>query len=145
MQVSLQQSASTGRELSSELSRITRQTVLYTPFTTPDAISFDIKRAMLWDVLEALSASGKVEIGGDDFSKLKRIRQSLAGGEKMAVCMHGVTVKRMVREIASLSGLPIRVTAGDPQTVVNLSVKDVTLEEFLVQLSSQSGVEISSR
>lgn len=145
MQVSIQQTASNSTQLSSELARVTGQPIVFTPFNGDGAISFDVKRAVLWDVLDAMSQSGKVEIGGEDFSKLKRIRSALVTGEKMAFCVHNVSVQRIVSELTSLSGLPIRATSGDPKNVVNLSVKNVSLEEFLAQMGTQSGVEISLR
>jgi hypothetical protein len=145
MQVSTRQTKSTSKKVASELSHITGQSVVFTPFKADDAISFDVKRAALWDVLEILSASGKIEIAGEDFSKLQRVRKALVTGEKMSFCVHNASVERTIAEFASLSGMPIRATSGDPKTIVTLSVKDVTFEEVLAQLSSQTGVEISMR
>lgn len=145
MQVTMQKTGGNSNQVASELARITGQPVVFAPFKANDIINLDVKRAALWDVLEMLSASGKIEIGGEDFSKLQKIRNALATGEKMSVCIHNVSVRRVVEEFSSLSGLPIRIAAGDPKTMVNLSVKDVTLEEILAQLSSQSGTEISLR
>lgn len=144
MQVSMQQ-AGNSRQLSSELARITGQPVVFTPFRVDETINLDVKRAKLWDLLEMLSASGKIEIAGDDFVKLQSIRKALVTGEKISVCIHNTTIQRIVSEFMSLSGLPIRTKSGDHKTVVSLSVKDVTLEEVLAQLSRQSGVEISVR
>lgn len=145
MRVTMQQIGSNGKQISSELARITGQPVVFTPFKADDTISLDVKRAKLWDLLEILSASGKIEIGGDDFAKLQSIRNALVTGEKISVCIQNTTIQRVIREFASLSGLRIRTTSGDPKTVVNLSVKDVTLEEILAQLSSQGNVEISMK
>lgn len=143
MQISIQQTGGNTKSVASELARITGQSVVFTPSTPDDSINLDVKRARLWDVLELLSASGKIEIGGDDFAKLQRIRKALVSGERMSVCIHNTTVQRAVNEFASLSGLPIRVTSGDPKAVVSLTLKEVNLEEALTQMAGQAGVEIS--
>ena len=143
MSVTMHQTHSNSIQVAAELAHITGQSVVITPFKADDTISLDVKRAKLWDVLELLSASGKIEIGGEDFAKLQNIRKSLVSGEKMAVCIHNTSVQRAIDEFTSLSGLPIHATSGDPKTVVSLTLKDATLDDILVQLSSQSGVEIS--
>jgi hypothetical protein len=145
MPVSMQQTDSNSSRVAAELARITGQPVVFTPSNPDEVINLDVKRATLWDVLEVLSASGKIEIGGDDFSKLQRIRKALVSGEKMSICVHNASVQRVVAEFASLSGLRIRVTSGDPRTMVTLSVTDASLQEFLTQLSSQAEVEISMK
>jgi hypothetical protein len=143
MPVSMQQTDSTSNQVAGELSRITGQQVVFSPTNPSEPINLDVKRAALWDVLEALSASGKIEVGGEDFSKLQRIRRALVSDERMSICVHNASVQRVVAEFASLSGLRIRVTAGDPRTMVTLSATDTTLKEFLGQLSAQAEVEIS--
>lgn len=143
MLVSVQQPDGDAKSITAELTRITGQPVVFAPFTPNDAVGIDVKRAPLWDVLEALSASGKIEIGRDEFTKLRQIRKALVTGERMAVCLHNTTVQRAVRELSSLSGLRIRVTSGDPKVVVSLTETDVNLEEILAKLAIEGGVEIA--
>lgn len=142
MPVTMHHAGSSSKQVASELSRITGRSVVYSPYGTDDPVTLDVKKAELWDVLDALSMSGKIQIGEDDFSKLQNIRRALVAGEKVTVCIHGATVQRVVSEFAALSGRRLHVTAGNPKTIVNLTVKDVTFEEFVEQLKSQSGVEI---
>jgi hypothetical protein len=144
MAVSMQTDSDTNT-VAAELARITGRPVVFIPANGNTPISLDVKRAALWDVLEILSASGKIEIGGDDFSKLQNIRKALVTGEKMSICVHNASVQRVVNEFASLSGLSIRVTSGNPKTIVTLSASDASLEEFLSQLAKEGGVEISTK
>src|SRR2546423_892710 len=67
MPISMHQTGSNSRQVAAELARITGQSVVITPFKADDTISLDVKRAALWDVLELLSATGEIEIGGADF------------------------------------------------------------------------------
>lgn len=143
MPISMSQTHSNSKQVADELAHITGQPVVITPFKAGDTITLDLKKAALWDVLELLSASGKIEIGGEDFAKLQNIRKALVSGEKMTVCIHSTSVQRVLDELTSLSGLRIHASSGDPKTVVSLALKDATLDDILAQLSSQSSVEIS--
>lgn len=143
MPVTMQHVGSSGKQIASDLSRITGQPVVFSPYRADDPISLDVKKAELWDVLDALSMSGKIQIGGDDFSKLQSIRSALVAGEKVTVCIHGATVQHVVAEFASLSGRKIKLTSGDPKAIVNVTVKDITFEGLIALIASQSGVEIS--
>jgi hypothetical protein len=145
MPVTMHHVGSSGKQIASDLARITGQPVVFSPYRADDLISLDVKKAELWDVLDALSMSGKIQISGDEFSKLQSIRSALVAGEKVSVCIHGATVKRVVTEFASLSGRKVQLTSGDPKAIVNLTVKDVTFEEFIALLASQNGVEVSLR
>ncbi|MFL6335306.1 MAG: hypothetical protein ACJ754_18495 [Pyrinomonadaceae bacterium] len=145
MPVTMHHVNSSSNQVASELAHITGRPVVYVPYRADDPISLDVKKAELWDVLDALSLSGKIQIGGDDFSTLQNIRRALVSGEKVTVCIHGATVQGVAAEFASLSGRRIQLTSGDPKAIVNLTLKDVTFEEFLAQIASQSGAEIAMR
>jgi hypothetical protein len=131
------------RQVASELARITAREVAFVPINPQETFNLDAKNIPLWDVLETLSQSGKVRIGGEDFSGLQAVRKSLLSGERMSVCIHHASIQSIVEEFAGISGLPIRVTSGDATTMVTLTVKGVTLEEALAQVSSQAGVQIA--
>jgi hypothetical protein len=131
------------KQVSSELARLTAREVAFVPASPQERVNLDAKGIPLWDVLEALSQSGKVRIGGEDFSSLKAVRQALVSGERMSVCIHNASVKSLVEEFAGMSGLPIRVTSGDATALVTLSLRGVTLEEALTQVTAQTGVQIA--
>ena len=143
--VTLQMKGGNSKHLAAELARITGREVVFQPSVPDDTFSLDIKNAPLWDVLEILSASGQMRIGGEDFAKLKAIRKALVGGEKMAVCIRSASVQQVVNEFANLSGLRLRITSGDAEAIVNLSVKEVTLEDVLAKVSEQTGVQITKQ
>lgn len=140
--VTMQLTGSDAKQVAAVLARISGKEVVFTPFKPDETISLDIKNAPLWNVLEMLSASGRMHIAGEDFSKLLSIRKALVSGEKLAVCIHDASVQRVVDEFRFLSGLPIHVTSGDAKTRVTFSAQEVSLEELMVQLSNQTGVQI---
>jgi hypothetical protein len=84
MSVTLQLRKGTGRQPASELARITGKGFAFTPNNPGEAVNLDVKDFPLWDVLEVLSQSGKVQIGGHDFSKLQAVRKALVSGESMS-------------------------------------------------------------
>lgn len=145
MRVTLRLQGSNSRAVSAELARVTGRNVVFTPATPGDTFSLDVKDAQLWSVLEILSASGKIQIAGEDFSNLQALRRALLQGERMPVCVSGTTVKRLVEELEQLTGLEIRVTSGDPKTVVNLTAGAVNLDELVAQVSERAGVRITIR
>lgn len=133
------------RQVSSEIARLIGREVAFVPANPQERVNLDAKDARLWDVLETLSQSGRVRVAGEDFSSLRAVRQALVSGERMSVCIRNASVKNLVEEFAGMSGLPIRVTSGDATTLVTLSVRGVTLEEALAQVSTQTGVQIALR
>jgi len=143
MSVNLELRGGTNRQLTSEIARITGREFVFVPDNPNDPVNLDVKDLPLWDVLEVLSRRGKVRIGGHDFATLQIVRKALVNGERTAVCINNVSVRGVVEEFAGMSGLPIRVTSGDAEAVVTLSVKGVTLEELLAQVSSKTGVGIT--
>jgi len=143
--VTVQFDRGSSRQVASELARITARQVAFTPNNPQERFNLDAKNIPLWDVLETLSQSGKVQIGGEEFSNLQAARKALVSGERMSICIRNASVQSVVREFAGMSGLPIRVTSGDPSAVLTLSMKGVTLEEALTQVSSYTGIQISLR
>jgi hypothetical protein len=143
MPINLELHGGGNRQLASEIARITGREFVFLPDNPNEPVNLDVKDLPLWDVLEVLSRRGKVRIGGHDFSTLQIVRKALVNSERMSVCINNVSVQGVVEEFAGMSGLPIRVTSGDAESLVTLSVKGVTLEELLAQVSSQTGVGIT--
>jgi hypothetical protein len=141
-QVTLQMRGGSSRKLSAALARITSKEIVISPNKADEAYTFDFKEASLWDVLEVLSENGKVQIAGEDFGKLLGIRKAFISGEKMSVCIHQASVRHLVDQLAILSGLSIRATSGNLDTLVTLTLKDVTLKEVVAEISEQTGVQI---
>lgn len=145
MRVNLQLNKSNGKQIASELGRITAREVVFVPTNADATFSFDVKDAPLWNLLEMLSQDGSVRIGGEDFAQLQMIRRALTTGERMSVCIQNVPVKSLVKNLAELSGLNIRITSGDPKTLVSLSAREVTLDDIVAQVTAQTGVQVSVR
>jgi hypothetical protein len=100
------------------------------------------KRATLWDVLDMLSDRGTVQIAGKVFEKFKRLRKVLLSGNKISLCVRNTPVKTFVNDMASLTGLPLRITAGSGMAVVNLKLQHATLDEILIKVAEQTGTTI---
>jgi hypothetical protein len=141
-QVTLQMRGGSSRKLSTALARIIGKEIVVSPNKPDETYTFDFKNASLWDVLETLSENGTVQIEGEDFGKLLRIRKAFLTGEKMSVCIRQAHVRRLIDQLASLSGLSIRTTSGNIDTLVTLSLNDVTLKEIVAEISAQTGVQI---
>lgn len=141
-ETSLQMQNGTYPQLVAKLAAISGRDLAFSP-TTPDAVfNADYKRAVLWDVLEMLSNRGKVEIAGKDFEKLKRLRRTLLSGARISVCVGNTPVRTFVSDMASLTGLPFRISAGRPMAIVNVKLQNVTLNEILDKVSQQTGTKI---
>lgn len=143
MPITLQLRKGNSSQLGSELARITGKGFVFVPNKHGEAINLDVKDFIVWDVLEVLSRSGRVDVGGHDFSRLQVVRKALVSGERLSVCIHNASVKSVVEEYAGMSGLPVRVTSGDDTALVTLYAKGVTLEEILAQVSARTGVQIA--
>lgn len=141
-QVTLQMRDSSSKRLSAALARITGKEIVVSPNKPDETYTFDFKKAKLWDVLEVLSERGRVQIEGEDFGKLLRIRKAFLTGEKMSVCIRQAPVRYIVDQLATLSGFSIYTASGDPDALVTLSLKDVTLKEIAAEISQQTGVQI---
>jgi hypothetical protein len=138
-------SGGTNKQVSDELSRITGKRIAVLPSKPDEPVNVDIKRAALWDVLDMFSERGAVQIEGEDFSKLQSLRKALAGGEKIAVCINGAPLGRVVGDLSVLSGQALRVTSGDENASVTLSAKAITLRGILSRLSAQTGARIAGK
>ncbi len=141
--VTLELRGGTNQQLSDELSRIAGKRIVVSPAKSDEPINLDLKSASLWDVLEALSLRSTIRIGGEDFSELRTIRNALAGGETISVCIEGAPVAGGLRELSSLSGKALRVTSGDEKALVTLSAEKITLDGILARISEQTGARIA--
>jgi len=124
------------------LARISGKDIEFSP-AKPDAVfNTGWKRATLWDVLDMLSDQGTVRITGKDFEKFKRLRRVLLSDTKISLCVRNTPVSTFVIDMASLTGLPFRITDGRPMAVVNLQLQHVSLDDILVKVSEQTGTTI---
>lgn len=129
-------------QLVAALAHISGRDITFSP-NRPDALfNADYKRALLWDVLDMLSERGTVQIAGKDFEKLKRLRKALLSGTRISLCVGHTPVSTFVNDMASLTGLPLRITAGRPLAVVDIKLQEVTLDEILAKVSEQTGTKI---
>jgi hypothetical protein len=100
------------------------------------------KRSPFWNALELLSDQGAVQIEGQDFDKLRRLRRLLLGGDRITLCVKNTPVNTFVGDLVGLTGLPLRVTGGSPMAVVNVRLTSATFDEMLSKVSEQTGTKI---
>lgn len=132
-------------QMIAELARVSGKDVSFSP-TKPDMVfNAGFRRAALWDALDLLSDHGTVRVGGQDFERLKRLRKTLLSGEKISFGLKNTTVNTFVNDIASLTGLRLRISGGRPMATANLELEDVTLNDILVAVSEQTGTTITEQ
>jgi hypothetical protein len=141
--VTLRLKGSNGREVSDALARVTGEDFVFSPSTVDATLNLDVENLPVWNVLEILSQSGRIQISGIDFYNIKTVRRTLLFGERLSVCAHGMTVKRFVNELRFMTGLDIQTTSGDPNTIVSYTGKWVNLNEVMTQVSERTGVQIT--
>jgi hypothetical protein len=129
-------------QLVSELGRISGKEIAFTPKAQGSPFNVGFKRAPLWEALQLLSEQGAVQVAGQDFEKLKRLRRSLLAGEKFSFCVMNTSVNTFVNDIAGITGLPLRITSGKSAATINLQLQDVALNEMLTAVSEQTGTKI---
>jgi type II secretory pathway component GspD/PulD (secretin) len=129
-------------QVSDELARVTGQEVVFSPATPDTTVTLDADNTPIWDVLETLSRSGRIQISGIDFYNIKAVRRTLLNGEPIAVCAHGMTVKRFVNELRFMTGLDVQVTSGDANAIVNYNGHGVYLNDIMSEVSERTGTQI---
>lgn len=111
--------------------------------TTAEAAHRTDTETLLNQVRPHYAPGQKVQNNFPGDADVRTLRGALMSSEKMSMCFRGVTAGSLTGELSSLTGLNIKVEAGDAGAIINYSVKGVTFSEMLVLLSKQSGVRFS--
>jgi hypothetical protein len=141
--VTLQVRGVNGGKVAAELTRLTGAEIIFMPTGADAVFNIEVKDEPLWNVLETLSTEGSVQIGRHDFGHVRKVRQALLSGERMAACFDNVTAERLAYELSFLSGREVYVATGDPETPVFYKGKQATFEEIVTAVSLSSGVQIA--
>lgn len=142
METTLQMQNATYSQLVTELARISGKDITFSPKNPDMTFNVGFQRATFWDALKLLSEQGTVQVAGQDFEKLKRLRRSLLNGEKFSFCVTNTPVNTFVNDMAGLTGLPLRITSGKPTAMVNVRLRDAALSDMLRAVSEQTGAKI---
>jgi hypothetical protein len=142
METSLQMRNARYPQLVSELARLSGSDLAFIAEKPDSVFSVDYKKGVLWDVLDMLSDRGTVQIGGQDFKKLKRLRRILVSGRRLSLCVRNTAVNTFINDLASLTGLSFRIVDERPMAAVTVKLHDVTLDEILIKVSEQTGTKI---
>jgi hypothetical protein len=143
--VSLRLHGSDGKKVAAELARLTGTQVVFNPKRPGTTFTLNVTNVPLWEVLNTLSADASIQIGYENFSHLRALRQSLLTSERMPVHFSNVTAGRLAKELSYLTGLNVQVAPSDASVVIDYSGTSVTFDEILAQLSDTSGVQFTIR
>lgn len=143
--ITMQLKNANSRKVAAELGRLTGAPVTFNPRQPDDTFNLDVKDKPLWEVLEELSSGGKIQIAKEDFGHLRGVRQSFLSGERISVCFHNVTAKRLAADLSFLSGRDVYVVSGNPKAIVDYTGKAVNFEEIVAQVSQSAEVQLEVR
>jgi hypothetical protein len=108
-----------------------------------DTVSSDRSKPRLYlDVLETLSDHSTVSTSKQDIERLKRLRKALLSGEKFSLCVYNTPLDTFINDTASLTGLSLRTASDSTHAIVNVKLRDVTLDDILSKVSEQIGTTI---
>lgn len=142
-EVTLEIENGTYPQLVEELSRVSGVNLEFVPLNPNSVFNAGYKKAVLWGALESLSEYGTVRVAGQDFQRIKRLRRILVSNEKISFAVRDTSVKTFVADLAALTGLPLRVTAGNPKSMVNVELPEATLDDIIAVVSEKTGTIIS--
>lgn len=107
-------------------------------------VIFDLgfKKAPLWNALEFLSDRGTVRIGGKDFESIRKLRKALLSGKRFTFGVKNTPLNTFVTDLAGVTGLRLRIGAGNPMAIANVELREATLDEIIYKVSEQTGTKI---
>lgn len=129
-------------QLVTEVARASGKELSFSPARPGEVFNVGFKRAPLWDAFELLSEKGTVQVAGQDFERLKRLRRILVSGEKLNLCVKNTPVGTFINDMTALTGLPLRITGGSPMATVSVQLQGATLDEMITAVSEQTGTRI---
>jgi len=137
----------TSAQLTAKLGEISHRDVLFSPARKDDPKSdviynLGFQKAPLWNALEFLSDRGTVRFGGKDFESLRRLRKTLLADKRLNFAVNDTPVNTFVNDLAGLTGLNLRIASGSPMALVNVDLRDATLDEIITKVSEQTGTKI---
>ncbi len=129
-------------QLVTALAHLSGKQMVFVPTRSDLVFNVGFKRSPFWNTLELLSDQGAVQIDGQDFDKLRRLRKLLLAGDRITLCVKNTPVNTFVGDLVGLTGLPLRVTGGSSMALVNVRLTDATLDEMLSKVSEQTRTKI---
>jgi hypothetical protein len=126
-----------------ESSRVSGRVITFSASRPNEVFKISLEKATVWDALVLLSKHGTVRVDGEDFEKLQSLRRILLYDEKVSYCVKDTPVSTVINELSALTGLPLRVTEGNPMAKVNVCLRpDATFRDIISEVSKQTGVKI---
>ena len=137
-------------QLTSLLAQTTGQDISFTRTKTENGngdMMFQIgfRKTPLWDALQFLADRGAVRIGGRDFESIRKLRKALLSGQRLNFGVSHTPVNTFVTDLAGITGLPLRITSGNPMTMANVELPQATLDEIIDEVSRRTGTKIVER
>lgn len=132
-------------QLVTELAHLSGRSLAFSPTKPTTTFNVGFKRALLWDALESLSDRGRLHVAGQDFERFRSLRKLLLSNDRISFGVRNTPVNTFVNDMAGLTGLRLRITAGKPTATVNMQLEDVTFDEILLKASDQTGAKIEEQ
>lgn len=129
-------------EISSRLANESGRKIKFIPRRKNVRYSFELNNDPVWNALKFLSKRGMVLVDGTPFYKLEELRHKLLRGAKVSIHFTDMPVINAVAKLAFVTGLPLRVSAGDSEQLLSISLQNVTLRKIVDRISEQTGVTI---
>lgn len=131
-------------EVAAVLSQQTGRNIKFFPRNKADRYTFQIENDQIRKAFKYLAKRGRVTVNGVDFERLEELRNKMLKG-KIAVNFTDLSIRKAVDDLSLISGLNFTVTSGDDTKKVSLSLKSVSLDELLDQITTQTGVKIQKQ
>jgi hypothetical protein len=130
-------------EVVSALIRHTGKNIEFIPRDRKARFNIDIKDEDLWNAMEYLDQRGQLKINKVPWKEYRVLRKGMSHGSKVShVQFNDISIKDALNHLSFLSGLLFRVESGDPEKLLSLSLREVTLNEVVARISEETNVKI---
>lgn len=143
--VALTPRAGTGRSVGAEALPRTDAEIITGPAKAYPAFDFAAQSPTRLDTRRNLAPDDGKYSGGEGWADFGEVRRALLNGERVSACFGQVSAADLAGGLSSITGLDIRTEPEGATTLINYSVKGVTLKEMVAQVSALSGVRFEVR
>jgi hypothetical protein len=134
-----------GKSIAAKLSEETQKTITFTPYPKRknERYTYELKNQSMWTLLNYLNRRGSIRINGMEFRRFRKMMREAQNGKPLAARFEGMTAQEVMDNLEFLSQVPLRISSGDPQTIVSVNLQNRTLDQILRDISRQSGVKVN--
>lgn len=130
------------KQIASALSQHTGRNIEFVPTRRNDRFNIDIEDDDMWNTMEYLYQRGKLRVNGVDWREYRKLRRATSDGGKMSLDFNDISVRDALNHLSFLTGLHFRVESGDAEKLISISLREVTLDEIISRISTETGIRI---